>query len=174
MKKHLVVSVVVLCCLAVAQDNAKPASKQAAAKPATKSASATHKNAFTPDQIPYGPAPAFVPAGASLAVLEGNPMAATGDYTIRLKMPDGYKVAPHWHPKRENVTVISGTLKVGMGDKFDESKMMSFPATSFAYLDPSMHHYVMASGETVVQIHGVAPVKFNYVDPKDDPSKKTP
>jgi hypothetical protein len=174
MKKHLVVSVVVLCCLAVAQDNAKPASKQAAAKPATKSAPAAHKNAFSPDQIPYGPAPAFVPAGAWLAVLEGNPMAATGDYTIRLKMPDGYKVAPHWHPKRENVTVISGTLKVGMGDKFDESKMMSFAATSFAYLDPSMHHYAMASGETVVQIHGVAPVKFNYVDPKDDPSKKTP
>jgi hypothetical protein len=174
MKKLLVVSVVVLCCLAVAQDNAKPASKQAAAKPATKSAPAPRKNAFTPDQIPYGPAPAFVPAGASLAVLEGNPMAATGDYTIRLKMPDGYKVAPHWHPKRENVTVISGTLKVGMGDKFDESKMMSFAATSFAYLDPSMHHYVMASGETVVQIHGVAPVKFNYVDPNDDPSKKTP
>lgn len=174
MKKHLVVSVVVLCCLAVAQDNAKPASKQAAAKPAAKSAPAARKNAFTPDQIPYGPAPAFVPAGASLAVLEGNPMAATGDYTIRLKMPDGYKVAPHWHPKRENVTVTSGSLKVGMGDKFDESKMMSFPATSFAYLDPSMHHYVMASGETVVQIHGVAPVKFNYVDPNDDPSKKKP
>jgi hypothetical protein len=174
MKKHLVVSVVVLCCLAVAQDNAKPASKQAAAKPASKAAPAAHKNAFTPDQMPYGPAPAFVPAGASLAVLEGNPMAATGDYTIRLKMPDGYKIAPHWHPKRENVTVISGTLKVGMGDKFDESKMMTFAATSFAYLDPSMHHYVMASGETVVQIHGVAPVKFNYVDPKDDPSKKAP
>jgi len=174
MKKHLVVSVVVLCCMAVAQDNDKPASKQGAAKPTTESAPATHKNAFTPDQIPYGPAPPFVPAGASLAVLEGNPMAATGDYTIRLKMPDGYKVAPHWHPKRENVTVISGSLKVGMGDKFDESKMMSFPATSFAYLDPSMHHYVMASGETVVQIHGVAPVKFNYVDPNDDPSKKKP
>jgi hypothetical protein len=170
MKKCLVVSVVVLCCLAVAQDNAKPAPKHAA-KPAAKSAP---KNAFTPDQIQYGPAPAFLPPGASLAVLEGNPMAATGDYTVRLKMPDGYKIAPHWHPKRENVTVISGTLKVGMGDKFDESKMMSFPATSFAYLDPSMHHYAMGSGETVVQIHGMAPLKFNYIDPNDDPSKKNP
>ena len=59
-----------------------------------------------------------------------------------------------------------------MGDKFDEGKMMMFPATSFAYLDPSMHHYAMASGETVVQIHGLAPVKFNYIDPNDDPSKK--
>lgn len=174
MKRYLVVSVVVLCCFAVAQDNAKPASKPTAAKTAAKAAPAARKNAFTPDQIPYGPAPAFVPAGATLAVLEGNPMGATGDYTIRLKMPDGYKIGPHWHPKRENVTVISGALKVGMGDKFDESKMMSFPTASFAYLDRSMHHYVMTSGETVVQIHGVAPVKFNYIDPNDDPSMKKP
>jgi uncharacterized RmlC-like cupin family protein len=173
MKKQLFVSVVMLCCLAVAQDSAKTASKSAA-KSTSKSAPAAKKNAFTPDQIQYGPPPPFVPPGAELAVLEGNPMGATGDYTIRLKMPDGYKIAPHWHPKRENVTVVSGALKVGMGDKFDESKMMSFPAASFAYLDPSMHHYAMASGETVVQIHGIAPVKFNYVDPNDDPSKKTP
>jgi hypothetical protein len=170
MKKHFVVSVFLLCCLAVAQDNAKPAPKHAA-KPAAKSAP---RNAFTPDQIQYGPGPAFLAPGASLAVLEGNPMAATGDYTVRLKMPDGYKISPHWHPKRENVTVISGTLRVGMGDKFDEGKMMSFPATSFAYLDPSMHHYAMGSGETVVQIHGMAPLKFNYIDPNDDPSKKNP
>jgi uncharacterized RmlC-like cupin family protein len=174
MKKHLFVSVVVLCCLAVAQDNAKPASKPAAAKRASKPAAAARKNAFTPDQIQYGPAPAFLPPGAALAVLEGNPMGATGDYTVRLKMPDGYKLAPHWHPTRENVTVISGTLKVGMGDKFDESKMMTFPANSFAYLDPSMHHYAMGSGETVLQIHGRAPLKINYIDPNDDPSIKKP
>jgi len=51
---------------------------------------------------------------AQLAVLEGDPTASTGDFTIRLKMPDGYKIAPHWHPNRENVTVISGNFKVGM------------------------------------------------------------
>lgn len=87
-------------------------------------------------------------------------------------MPADYKIAPHWHPKRENVTVISGALKVGMGDKFDGSKMGTFAAGSFAYLDPDMHHYVMASGETVVQVHGMSPLQFNYVDPEDDPSKK--
>jgi hypothetical protein len=173
MKKYLAVSAIALCCLALAQDSTK-AKSQHSAKPASKSAPAAHKNAFTPDQIQYGPAPGFLQSGAELAVLEGNPMAATGDFTVRLKMPDGYKIAPHWHPKRENVTVISGTLKVGMGDKFDESKMMSFPATSFAYLDPSMHHYAMGGGETVVQIHGMAPLKFNYIDPNDDPSKKKP
>lgn len=130
------------------------------------------KNAFAADSIPWGAAPPFVPAGAQLAVLEGNPMASTGDFTVRMKMPDGYKIAPHWHPYRENVTVISGTLKVGMGNTFDESKMGSFEAGSFAYLDPSMHHYVMASGETVVQVHGKAPFQFHYVNPKDDPSKQ--
>lgn len=130
------------------------------------------QNAFTPDQVKFGPAPPFLPAGAQLAVLEGDPMASSGDFTIRLKMPDGYKVGPHTHPNRENVTVLSGTLKVGMGDQFDATKMMSFGAGSFAYLDPSMHHYAAASGETVIQIHGMSPVKFNYINPADDPSGK--
>src|SRR5215471_4293089 len=68
------------------------------------------KNAFTPDTTPWGPAPPVVRPGAQFAVLEGDPTASTGDFTIRLKMPDGFRIAPHWHPTRENVTVISGTF----------------------------------------------------------------
>jgi len=139
---------------------------------AAAAASSAAHNAFTPDTVPFGPAPAFIPAGAQLAVLEGDPTASSGDFTIRIKMPDGYKIPAHWHPKRENVTVISGTLSVGMGDKFDASKMSAFPAGSFAYLEPDMHHYVQAKGATVVQVHGMSPVQFNYINPKDDPSKK--
>ncbi|MBZ5550183.1 MAG: cupin domain-containing protein [Acidobacteriia bacterium] len=134
--------------------------------------SGTHQNAYTPEQITYGPPPPFLASGSQLAVLEGDPGASTGDFTIRLKMPDGYKIAPHWHPKRENVTVVSGNFKVGMGDKWDDTKMMTFPTGSFAYLDPEMHHYAMASGEVVVQVHGMSPLQFNYVNPADDPSKK--
>jgi hypothetical protein len=59
-----------------------------------------------------------------------------------------------------------------MGDTFDVGKMGSFPAGSFAFLDPDMHHYAMASGEVIVQVHGGAPLQFNYVNPEDDPSKK--
>jgi hypothetical protein len=132
----------------------------------------TEKHAYTPDAIPYGPPPAFVAPGAQLAVIEGNPGATSGDYTVRLKMPAGYRIAPHWHPLRENVTVLSGTLKVGMGDTFEESAMAAFPAGSFAFLDPDMHHYVMASGEVIVQVHGMAPLQFNYINPNDDPSRK--
>jgi hypothetical protein len=126
---------------------------------------------FIPDSIPWGPPPPFVAPGARLAVLEGNPAASSGDYTIRLKMPDGYRIAPHWHPLRENVTVISGTFEVGMGDGFDTAKMTALPAGSFAFLDPDMHHYAMARGEVVVQVHGMAPLQFNYVNPQDDPSR---
>lgn len=94
------------------------------------------QNAFTPDQVKFGPAPAFVPPGAQLAVLEGDPMASTGDFTVRFKMPDGYKIAPHTHPNRENVTVLSGTLKVGMGDQFDTTKMASFGAIALRISTP--------------------------------------
>jgi len=130
------------------------------------------QNMFTPDKINYGPAPPFLPAGAQLAVLEGDPTASKGDFTVRLKMPNGYRIPPHWHPNRENATVILGNFKVGMGDTFDESKMITYGAGSFGYMDPSMHHYVMASGEVIVQVHGMSPLQINYVNSKDDPSKR--
>lgn len=139
------------------------------------SASPAHpaaKNPSTPNSIAWGAPPPFVPPGAQFAVLEGDPTASTGDFTIRLKMPGGYRIPPHWHPHRENVTVIYGTLKLGMGDKFDAAKMQALPAGSFGYLDPDMHHYVMTRGETIVQVHGQSPALFNYVNPEDDPSHK--
>src|SRR3984893_1499617 len=109
------------------------------------------RNAFTPDTIPWGPAPPVVRPGAQFAVLEGDPTASTGDFTIRLKMPDGFRISPHWHPQRENVTIISGTFKVGMGDEFEVKKMQAFTAGSFAFLDPDMHHFAMACGENIAQ-----------------------
>lgn len=65
--------------------------------------------------------------------------------------------------------MISGTFKVGMGDSFDEGKMSEFSAGSFAYLEPTMHHYAMAKGESVIQLHGTGPWQIIYVNPKDDP-----
>jgi hypothetical protein len=135
-------------------------------------AGSRERNIFTPDTIQWAGVPPALPPGAQLAVLEGDPTASSGDYTVRLKMPDGYRIAPHWHPRRENVTIMSGTFKVGMGDKFDQTRMGSFPAGSFAYLDPEMHHYAMADGEVVVQVHGASPLQFNYVSPDEDPSRR--
>jgi len=132
--------------------------------------STEHVKAYTPDAIQWGSAPDALPQGAQLAVLEGNPMKP-GPYTMRLKMPDGYKIPPHHHARREHVTVISGLFKVGMGDQFDEGKMNEFAPGSFAYLEPTVHHYASAKGETVIQLHGTGPWEIRYVNPTDDPRK---
>jgi quercetin dioxygenase-like cupin family protein len=124
-----------------------------------------------PGAIKWGPAPAMLPAGATAAVIEGNP-SKPQPFTMRLRMPDGYKIPPHFHPAMEHVTVISGTLKVGMGDRFDEGQMNALPTGSFAAIPPRMRHYAMANGETVLQLHGVGPWSLAYVNKADDPRTK--
>ena len=112
--------------------------------------------------------PASLPKGARVALLEGNP-AQEGPFTMRLQLPDGFKIPPHWHPAIEHVTVVSGTFNLGMGEKFDASGGRALPAGSFAFMAPGMKHFAWAKGETVVQVHGIGPWKINYVNPTDDP-----
>lgn len=68
--------------------------------------------------VAWGDAPPFLPAGAKAAVISGDPGKAA-PFVIRLQAPAGYQIAAHWHPTDENVTVLSGTFAIGMGDKFD-------------------------------------------------------
>ena len=124
----------------------------------------------TPDKIQWGPAPAVFPAGAQFAVLAGDP-GKPGPFIVRIKAPDGYRIMPHWHPLVENVTVLSGEFHVGMGDKFDESSMLTLPAHSVAVVPAHHSHYAMTKGETELQVTGPGPFKLIYVNPADDPSK---
>ncbi|HKZ78970.1 MAG TPA: cupin domain-containing protein [Pyrinomonadaceae bacterium] len=126
---------------------------------------------FTPGDIKWMDVPNALPAGAKLAVLEGNPFNP-GLYTMRLSMPAGYRIPPHWHAKVEHVTVISGKFNLGMGEKFDQSKGNAMPAGTFGFLPPQMKHFAWASEETVIQLHGEGPWEINYVNPSDDPRKK--
>ena len=73
--------------------------------------------------------------------------------------------------KKDHPTPIEALIEIGFSAE-EAGKMKTFPAGSFAYLDPDMHHYAMASGATTVQVHGMSPLQFNYVNPADDPSKK--
>ncbi len=123
------------------------------------------------DDIKWGPGPAALPAGASAAVLEGDP-TKPGVFTMRLRFPDGYRIPPHYHPAMEHVTVLSGMLMVGMGDTFDESQMKSLTAGSFGAIPVRMHHYAMAHGETVIQLHGTGPWRLVYLNKSDDPRTK--
>ena len=74
---------------------------------------------FPPADVKWQDGPASLPKGAKIAVLEGDP-TKEGPFVFRVKVPDGYRIPPHTHPKTERVTVISGTFNIGMGDKCDE------------------------------------------------------
>ncbi|MGH7657950.1 MAG: cupin domain-containing protein, partial [Gemmatimonadales bacterium] len=112
--------------------------------------------------------PAFLPTGARFAVLQGNPGEA-GVFTIRLEMPVGYVVPPHWHPTDEHVTVLSGKLRIGMGDVVDTTAAMILGPGEFITAAAEAHHYAMAVGKAVVQVHGMGPFAITYVNPADDP-----
>jgi quercetin dioxygenase-like cupin family protein len=115
------------------------------------------------------PAPTVVPAaqvqwtpgtgplaGTQVANIFGDP-SKPGPFVTRVQMPDGTVLGPHFHPVLENVTVLQGTLMVGIGDTIDKSKMVALPAGSFVSVPPNVHHYAMAQGETTIQLNDVGP-----------------
>lgn len=112
--------------------------------------------------------PPALPKGALFALLSGDPGKA-GPFTIRLKLPAGYRISPHWHPTDEQVTVISGTFALGMGEKFDPAALRSLPAGGYGLLPAEMRHFATAKTAAVVQVHGTGPFVLNYVNPADDP-----
>ena len=126
--------------------------------------------AVSPDQLKWGPAPPAFPKGAQIAVLAGDP-SKDGLYVIRIKAPAGYKVPPHSHPNDENVTVISGTINVGMGGTFDEKNGQALKAGGFMHMPKGMQHFAWYPEETIIQIHGMGPQTITYVNPADDPRK---
>lgn len=109
--------------------------------------------------------------GAKISVLEG-PMTEAKPFIARIKMPANFKIAPHWHPAIEHVTVISGAFAMGTGEKWDDKAMHTLAPGDVMIMQPKTPHYAMAKGETVVQIHGVGPWSVNYVNAADDPAKK--
>ena len=127
--------------------------------------------AVRPDDFKWGPGPPGLPPGAKLAVLMGDPGKAA-PYVLRVQLPDGYKVPPHWHPTAENVTVMSGTLMIGKGEKFDADACKALPAGSFMSMPTKMRHFAWAKGETTIQVHGIGPFDINYINPADDPRNK--
>jgi anti-sigma factor ChrR (cupin superfamily) len=126
---------------------------------------------FRTAEVNWKDGPASLPAGARFAVLEGDP-AKDGPFVMRFRLPDGFRIQPHWHPKTERITVISGTFHLGMGERFDTAKGHAMPAGTFGFWNEGMRHYAWTAGETVLQLHGIGPWSITYVDPADDPRAK--
>jgi len=123
-----------------------------------------------PKDIKWGPAPPSIPKGAKIAVLQGDPGKA-GPFVMRLMVPAGYKIPPHWHTQDESLTVISGSFYFGKGDKAETSKAPIITAGAFHYLSGKDHHYLVAKTESVIQINGNGPFDITYINAEDDPQK---
>ncbi len=123
------------------------------------------------DDVKWAAAPPSLPKGAQAAVLEGDP-AQAGPFTLRIKLPDGYRIPPHFHPVVEHVTVLQGTFVLGMGETVSSTGEKPLGAGSFAFMPAGMRHFARTQGETIVQLHGIGPWAITYVNPSDDPRTK--
>lgn len=127
----------------------------------------THK-VFLPQEIQWATTPPSLPSGAEVAVLHGDP-EKPGAFVLRLKLPKGYKIAPHMHNQSEDLTVISGSLRLGLGPAADRASVETLPAGSFSSMPHGVVHYALVNEDSVVQISGSGPWNIEYVNPKDDP-----
>jgi len=133
---------------------------------------AQHDHVIQNEQdVKWADAPKFLPAGAKIAVVEGNP-AEKGPFTIRLKLPAGYKIPAHSHPGDEHVVVLSGALYIGMGEKLDMEKGTALKVGGFGLMPAKQNHYAYTKDATTILVYGTGPVDFIYVNADDDPRKK--
>ena len=91
-----------------------------------------HHVVVPPDKIQWGTAPPVLPAGAEIAVLEGNP-AEKGTVVLRLKFPSNYAIPPHWHTMTERITVLSGDFRIGSGDTLDKNASETLTAGGYVF-----------------------------------------
>ena len=122
------------------------------------------------DAVMYEPidVPGF-DSGMQIAVLQGEPMGESGNYTLRLKFPDGYRFPAHYHPKAEQLTVLSGTFLLARGETEDYEAVETYAPGAYMYIPPEDRHYGGATGQTVIQLHGTGPWGIEYLNPEDDP-----
>ncbi len=124
---------------------------------------------YTAAELKWGAAPPGLPKGARAVVLEGDPSKA-GPFTLRAEFPPNYKIMPHWHPAIEHVTVLSGELSVGAGEKFDPAAAKKLGPGGFAVMPIKHVHYAFTRGQkTIIQLHGIGPWGITYINPADDP-----
>ncbi|MCC2638998.1 MAG: putative signal peptide protein [Moraxellaceae bacterium] len=145
-----------------------PALAQTPADPNAAQTNPSSAAYHTPETLQWSPAPPALPRGAQIAVLMGDPFQS-GPFIIRLRMPAGYTIPPHWHSMTENVTVISGTFSLGNGDTVELRSAQQLPAGGFHSITARDHHYAFTRDGAEIQIQGEGPFDITYVNPADNP-----
>lgn len=121
----------------------------------------------TPSELEWGPVGSMAP-GAQISIIEGN-LAKEEPFTMRLKLPADYVIAPHIHPAYERVTVLNGTFHFAHGREVDRDKATALPEGSVAIMSPGDPMFGYTEEEVVIQLHGTGPWGIEYLNPEDDP-----
>ena len=124
----------------------------------------------TPEDLRWEDARSL-PPGAKIAMIDGR-INEEGPIIFRVKLPANYRIPPHFHSTQERVTIISGTLNIGAGDKFDAHKTTAMKPGTVNLMPPKMHHFAWTAEETVFQLNVVGPWTVTYLNPADDPRKQ--
>jgi hypothetical protein len=122
---------------------------------------------LTPAELTWTAGPPMLPPGAEMAVIEGA-FHQPGPFTVRLRFPANYRIPAHWHPVKVTVTVISGTFNMGIGDTLDTGQGKALPAGSVFEMPARIHHFGWTSEETIIQEHGVGPLRVHYLGPSSE------
>ena len=120
--------------------------------------------ALTPDEMKWQSQGGLTVPGLEQLNLVGDP-AKPGPYTIRLRFPKGFRIAPHTHPDAREVTILSGTFATGYGERFDPAGLKVLPVGSF-YTEPAnVPHYIEIRQDVVLQVSGTGPSGRKYISP---------
>ena len=130
-------------------------------------------NHISSENIKWVDGPASLPPGSKMHLLYGSPKSESGAFTLRLKFPKNYTIPAHWHPTNQRITVISGVLYFGLGNKLDKNNAGPLKAGAHGWVIKKIAHFAYTEDEsTIIQLDAQAPWGIIYVDEKNDPRSK--
>lgn len=108
-----------------------------------------------PENIAWGPfGPNAAPQNVILLGDPGKPEL----YVIRTRFPKGKITLPHVHPEDRTVVVLEGTYYYGLGEVFDETRLIAFPPGTFLTEPAGQPHFSWSKdGEVIIQTTAVGP-----------------
>jgi hypothetical protein len=115
------------------------------------------------------------PHSGEVATLYGG-LDRPGPYLVLMKWNPGYMSAPHSYATDRLSLVLSGTWWVNSGADFDPDNTVPVSAGGFVRRVAHTPHYDGVKREArepaVIALFGIAPVKFELVDPSRPPWRR--
>lgn len=117
---------------------------------------------LAPEEIELAADPSR-PGGMAMATQAGA-MDRPGLYSARIRIPAQLMIQPHTHPENRLVVVLSGTLHLGYGGRFEPARMKALPPGSFFTEPAGQPHFAQAGNtDVVVQVSGIGPSGTAYL-----------